>query len=106
MVAMRIIARSTLVAFWERHADARQPLRAWFDEVKTDVWQSFHDVKRAFATASRVGEDRIVFNIKGNKYRLIVAVDYPRHIVFVKFIGTHAEYAKIDAATISHRSLP
>jgi mRNA interferase HigB len=103
MRRMRIIARKALVECWERHADAQMPLRAWFADVRSETWLSFHDVKRSYATASRAGKDRIVFNMKGNTYRLVVAVDYERHLLFVKFIGTHADYSKIDAATVSRK---
>ena len=81
---MRVIAIGTLRAFWERHADAEQPLKSWYDE----------------ASASFVGKNRVVFNIKGNSYRLIVAVAYRFQAVYIKFIGTHAEYDKVDAATV------
>lgn len=98
---MRVFSRSTLVTFWTAHADAQEPLRAWFHEAKKAAWQTPRDIRDAYASASFVAGDRVVFNIKGNTYRLIVHVAYgPLFNVFIRFIGTHAEYDKIDAATI------
>jgi mRNA interferase HigB len=99
---VRIVARRTLREFWEEHADAGQPLRAWFDDVRRADWRSPADVKRAYAyaNASIVGENRVVFNIGGNKYRLIVAVNYPYRMCYVRFVGTHKAYDRIDAATV------
>lgn len=97
---MRIVARRTLREFWETHADAEQPLRAWFDDVRRADWGSPADVKRAYANASIVGENRMVFNIGGNKYRLIVAVNYPYRMCYIRFVGTHKAYDRIDAATV------
>lgn len=99
---MRIIAFKTLKDFWGNpsNAEAEQPLRAWFHEVKNARWNHPNDIKRQYAHASIVGNNRVVFNIKGNTFRLVVAVDYNFKIVFIRFIGTHAEYDKIDAKTI------
>ncbi|MDD5307104.1 MAG: type II toxin-antitoxin system HigB family toxin [Deltaproteobacteria bacterium] len=99
---MRIIARSTLRDFWRRkgHADAEQPLRAWFAEARRAQWRGPADVKARYATASILGKDRIVFNIGGNKYRLVVAVKYEARIVFIRFVGTHAEYDRIRAQEV------
>lgn len=97
---MRIIARRTLRTFWERHADAEGPLRAWFAEARAASWQSPADVKARYAAASILANDRVVFNIGGNKYRLVVAVRYDFGILYIRFIGTHAEYDRIDATTI------
>lgn len=79
---------------------AEQPLKAWHDEAKAATWKSPQDIKNAYRNASFVANNRVVFNIKGNDHRLIVAVAYQLGIVYVKFIGTHAEYDQIDAATI------
>jgi len=98
--AVRIIARRTLRDFWSRHADAEQALRAWYHDVASADWRSPADVKRVYANASIVGSNRVVFNIGGNKYRLIVAVNYPYRTCHVRFIGTHAAYDKVDAATV------
>lgn len=97
---MRILARRTLREFWQRHADAEQPLRAWYHDIRKADWASPADVKRVYANASIVGENRIVFNIGGNKYRLVVAVNYPYRICYVRFVGTHKAYDRIDVATV------
>ena len=97
---MRVIARKTLKDFWDSHADAGQPLKAWFAEAKAANWKSFEDIKDTYRSADVLPGNRVVFNIKGNRYRLIVKIHYNRGIVFIRFIGTHAEYDRIDAATI------
>ena len=99
---MRIIAFKTLKDFWEKppNAEAEQPLRAWFQEAKSASWSKPNDIKRQYMHASIVGNNRVVFNIKGNTFRLVVAVDYSFKIVFIRFIGTHAEYDRIDAKNI------
>ncbi len=97
---MRIIAKKTLKEFWKKHPDAEQPLKAWFAKTKQADWKSAKDVKRDYRNASFVANNRIIFNIKGNQYRLIAALNYPYQIVYIRFIGSHAEYDKIDAATI------
>lgn len=97
---MRIIARRALREFWERHADAEQPLRAWYHDVLRADWRMPDDVKRVYASASVVGENRLVFNIGGNKYRLVIAVNYKYRICYVRFIGTHQAYDRIDVATV------
>ena len=99
---MRIIARSTIRDFWEtpKYADSEQPLRAWFDEVRHAIWQSPQDIKVKYRSASFVANNRIIFNIHGNKYRLVVAVRYDLAIVFIRFIGTHKQYDEIDAAIV------
>ncbi len=97
---MRVIAVPPLRNFWTRHADAEGPLRAWLAEAQKAEWETPHDVKTNYGNASILGNNRIVFNIKGNDYRLIVAVSYRARIVLVKFIGTHAEYDGVDAETV------
>jgi mRNA interferase HigB len=97
---MRIIARSTLREFWEVHTDVEQALRAWIDDVAQADWQSPTDIKSVYANASFIANNRVVFNIKGNKYRLIVHVRYDISILFIRFVGSHAEYDKINAETI------
>ncbi len=97
---MRIISRKQLRNFWERHPDARQPLQAWYADVKQADWQTPADIKGVYRHASIVANNRVIFNIKGNKYRLIVVVQYYYGIVYIRFVGTHQEYDKIDAATI------
>lgn len=97
---MRIIARRTLREFWEKYPDAEQPLKVWYREVKQANWKQSTDVKALYRHASFVGNDRVVFNIKGNKYRLIAAVDYRFGIVYIRFIGTHKDFDDVDAATV------
>ena len=97
---MRVIAKKTLIDFWKKYKDAEQPLRAWYHETIHAEWNTHHDIKKLYKTASILKNSRVVFNIAGNKYRLIVAIRYQYHIVYIRFIGTHKEYDKIDAATI------
>ena len=97
---MRVIATSTLRDFWERHPDAEQPLKAWYEEVKNANWTQPGDIKTHYRSASVLKNRRVVFNIKGNDYRLIVAVAYRLQIVYVKFVGTHKAYDAVDADTV------
>lgn len=97
---MRIIARKTLRLFWERHPDAEQALKAWFHDTQLAAWNSPDDILQAYASASFIANNRVVFNIRGNNYRLIVLINYPYQIVYVRFIGTHAEYDRVDASSI------
>jgi mRNA interferase HigB len=97
---MRIIARRTLREFWESHPDAEGPLLAWYREVEKEDWDTPAKVKEKYASASIVGNNRAVFNIKGNAYRLIVAINYPYRVVYIRFVGTHAEYDRIDAEEV------
>ena len=105
---MRIIARRTLRQFVDGLAGQKeQPavkaaLDAWFDEVSKADWKSSADVKRLYATASIVSAERIVFNIKGNDYRLVVTVDFEKTIVWIKWIGTHKAYDRIDVTEVRH----
>jgi len=109
-LVMRIIARRTLRAFVESrarhkdHAALKAALDAWFDEVRKARWSSTAEVKRLYATASIVTADRIVFNIKGNDYRLVVSVDFEKGIVWIKWIGTHKDYDKIDVKEVEYES--
>jgi mRNA interferase HigB len=99
---VRIIAKRTLRRFWERpeHADALRPLVAWHAEVRRAAWRTPADIKAQFRSASILKERRAVFNIAGNKYRLVVHVRYDLGRVYVRFIGTHRDYDKINAETI------
>jgi len=99
---MRVIAKRTLRLFWEQHRDAQGPTEAWHAEVSKASWKTPQELKAQFASASILKEGRAVFNIGGNKYRLVVAIDYVRQACFVKFIGTHEEYDSIDAQTVQH----
>ncbi|MFT4855848.1 MAG: mRNA interferase HigB [Algoriphagus sp.] len=96
----RIIAKSTLREFWEKHADSEQYLKTWYDTAKNANWISPNEVKHSYINASILKNSRIVFNIKGNSYRLIVKFNFEKQWAFIRFIGTHAEYDKIDANTI------
>lgn len=99
---MRVIAVSTLKAFWEQkgHGDAEQPLKAWYEEAREAAWQQPADIKAQYGNASILKNRRVVFNIKGNDYRLVVAVSYKLQVVYVKFIGTHQAYDAIDAEKV------
>lgn len=97
---MRIIAVSYLRPFWDANPDAEQPLKSWVDEVKKASWRQPADIKAQYRSASVLKNRRVVFNIKGNDYRLVVSVAYRFQAVDVKFIGTHAEYDLIDAETV------
>src|SRR5664279_2508687 len=97
---MRIIALKTLREFWEDHPDARQSLQAWYEDAKHATWQSPSDIKATYRNASIVANNRVVFNIKGNDYRLIVMVNYRFGIVYIRFIGTHSDYDRVDATLI------
>ena len=100
MRPMRVIAKRTLRAFWEKCEDAKEPLEAWHHEVLRRAWKTPNEVKKQFRNASILKGGRAVFNIAGNKYRLVVAIDYVLQVVFVKFIGTHAQYDQINAETV------
>ena len=97
---MRIISRKRLREFWEKHTDAQQALQAWYADVKQADWQTPADIKNVYRNASIVANNRVIFNIKGNEYRLVVVVQYQYGIVYIRFVGTHQEYDKIDTATI------
>lgn len=97
---MRIIAISQLRAFWSKHPQAEIPLRAWYAEGSRADWRSQTDIKAAYRNASFLPGNHVIFNIKGNDYRLVVAVHYNRGMMFIRFVGTHAEYDRIDAGTI------
>jgi mRNA interferase HigB len=105
---VRIIARKTLHDFVDSlkgskdQRAVKSALDAWFHEVQGSIWKTPADVTRSYANASIVGADRVVFNIKGNDYRLVVAIDYPRQIVFIKWLGSHAEYDKINVKTVKY----
>jgi mRNA interferase HigB len=101
---MRVISVATLVEFWERHPDAELALKAWLAVARTAHWGTPADIKAQFGNASFVSGRRVVFNIKGNDYRLAVAVAYRLGALYIKFVGTHAEYDRIDVATIERPS--
>jgi len=97
---MRIIAKRRLREFWERHPAAREPLLAWFREVEREDWDTPAAVKAKYRNASIVGGDRVVFNVKGNAFRLVVRIDYAYRVVYVRFIGTHAEYDAVNVKEV------
>jgi mRNA interferase HigB len=99
---MRIITKRTLRKFWEKpgHRDAEQPLKVWYAEATGATWRTPADIKAHYRHASIVSDNRVVFNIAGNKYRLVVKFHYNTGIGFVRFVGTHAEYDAIDVEMI------
>lgn len=96
----RIFAKSTLRKYWEKHADVEQHLKTWYDTAMSCDWKDPNDVKSTYANASILKDSRVVFNIKGNSYRLVTKFNFEKQWIFIRFIGTHAEYDKIDANTI------
>ena len=97
---MNVISKRTLVQFYEKHPTAKVPLEVWHADVRKSEWENPEQIKQTYASASFLEDNRVVFNIKGNDYRLIVHIDYKRKIVRIKFIGTHSEYDKIKAKEV------
>lgn len=97
---MRVIAKKMLRDFWIKHPDCIQQLKAWYKEAETANWKHPNDIKKDYPSASILEDNRIVFNIKGNNYRLIIRINYYYQMVWIRFIGTHAQYDKIDASKI------
>ncbi|WP_455475511.1 type II toxin-antitoxin system HigB family toxin [Bartonella sp. B17] len=97
---MKIIKISTLQTFWKKYPDTEQALKAWVDEAKNAQWRSPHHIKEKYKSASILKNNRVVFNIKGNDYRLIVSIFYSAGWLYIKFIGTHKQYDAIDANTV------
>ena len=97
---MRVIALRALREFWQRHPQAEEPLRAWHAVASRAAWRAPAEVKADYRHASFLPGNRVVFNIKGNDYRLVAAIHYGRRLLYVRFVGTHSEYDRIDAATI------
>lgn len=100
---MRIIAKRTLKEFWEsrpEYKDAQGPLEAWHHEAKLADWSSPADIKKQYRSASILKNNRVVFNVHGNKYRLVVKINYPVRVVYIRFIGTHEQYDKINAEEV------
>ena len=96
MIVMRIVSKRTLREFWKRHADAKEPLLAWYREGEQEDWETPGKIKEKYPKASIVGETRDVFNIKSNAGRLVVKINYPGRIVSVRFVGTPAEYVRAN----------
>ena len=97
---MRIIAKRTLRTFWKRHPKAKGPLEAWHQEIARADWATPSEVKTQFRSASVLQDNRVAFNIAGNHYRLVVKINYPYRIVYIRFVGTHADYDTVDVTTI------
>jgi mRNA interferase HigB len=97
---MRVISRRALREFWQAHRDAEQPLRAWYEEARTAAWKTPADIRAHYRTASFVGSNRVIFNIAGNKYRLVVVVRYRIQRVYVRFVGTHRQYDRVDVSEV------
>ena len=100
---MRIIAKRTLREFWEsdpKYADVQSPLEAWHEEALKADWTKPTEIKVQFRSASIIKDSRVVFNIKGNDYRLVVKINYPYRVVYIRFIGTHAQYDEIDVEKV------
>jgi mRNA interferase HigB len=98
--SLRVIAKRTLREFWKQNPDSQQQLLAWYHEASKAQWTNPNEIKAQYASASILKNSRVVFNICGNNYRLIVEINFPRQWVFIRFIGTHKMYDKIDANTI------
>jgi mRNA interferase HigB len=96
----RIFAKSTLRAFWEKHSDSEQYLKTWYDTAMKAKWKNPADIKQTYVTASVLKDSRMVFNIKGNDYRLVVKFNFKKQWAFIRFIGTHREYDNINANSI------
>lgn len=101
---MRIIALSTLRNYWQKHPQAKDALQGWYFEALHANWMTPVDIKAQYRNASFVGNNRVVFNIKGNDYRLVVAVMYRAGALFIKFVGTHTEYDRINVETVEHKA--
>ena len=97
---MRIISKKPLREFWERHADVEESLLAWYREVEKEDWDGPAKVKAKYPSASILGDNRVVFNIRGNAYRLVVKINYPARIVYVRFVGTHAQYDRVNVGEV------
>lgn len=100
ILCLRVIAKKILREFWEKHSDCEQQLKAWFQEMSKSKWKTTKEIKTDYPTASILADNRVVFNIKGNHYRLIVKINYDYQMIWIRFIGTHSEYDKIDATKI------
>jgi mRNA interferase HigB len=100
---MRVVAKSSLVKFWSHppHADSKGALQSWYLDTLKAVWKTPQDIKHQYSSASICGNNRVVFNIAGNKYRLVVEMQYPAGIAWVKFVGTHARYDQINVETVN-----
>jgi mRNA interferase HigB len=101
LLGLRIFSRNTLLEFWKKHPDAEQPLRLWFSMVERAAWSGPAQVRAIFGSADFLANNRVVFDIKGNTYRLVAQIKYgPLFLVFIRFIGAHSEYDRIDASKV------
>ena len=100
MPLMHIIARKTIREFWERHPDAEDSLRSWHNQVEKENWDTPQQVRENHPNVRMIGRNRAIFNIRGNRYRLVVQIDYMMKRVYVRFVGTHSEYNNIDAREV------
>lgn len=91
---MNVISRKPLIEFGKKYADAKKPLQSWYQEVRTSKWETSQDIKNRYPSASFLANNFVIFNIKGNKYRLVTKIAYKTGVVFIKWIGTHSEYSK------------
>jgi mRNA interferase HigB len=99
---MRIISKKTLREFWRREPLAKQPLEAWYDEASKAAWRSSSDLKQQYGKASIITSKRVVFNIHGNRFRLVVDIEYRLQIIFIVWAGTHGEYDKLDVKKLHY----
>lgn len=97
---MRVISKKTLKEFWQKHSDCEESLKSWHKEAEEAIWKTPQDIKKDYPSASFLQDNRVVFNIKGNSYRLVVRINYDIAIVWIRFVGTHAQYDKINASKI------
>ena len=97
---MRVISKIKLVDFWQAYPDAEQSLKSWYSEAKHAQWEKPEEIKQRYGSADILPGNRVVFNIKGKHYRLVVKIQYNTGVVYLRFIGTHAEYDRINAETI------
>jgi mRNA interferase HigB len=97
---LRVIAKKVLREFWTKHSDCEQQLKSWYREAEKSEWKNTNEIKKEYPTASILGDNRVVFNIKGNNYRLIVRINFHYQMMWIRFIGTHKEYDRIDANKI------
>lgn len=97
---MRIISKRMLRVFWERFREAEEPLQAWYREIEKEDWDGPAKLKEKYRSASIIKGNRVIFNIKGNDYRLVVKINYQYRVVYVRFVGTHAEYDKVNVEEV------
>lgn len=92
--------KKTLREFWIKHPDCEEQMKSWYQEAENSEWINPNDVKKDYPSASILGDNRIVFNIKGNHYRIIIKINYDYQMIWIRFVGTHSEYDKINANKI------